>query len=234
MKLPHIVSAALDVLLPRTCPVCGATLGGDEPYLCRSCLMRLPRTHYEEIDFNVMEQHFAGKTPIERASAYFYYEKRDPYAAILHDIKYRHMPDMGRWLARRAARDMAPSGMWDGIDYLIPVPLHAAKLAKRGYNQSDYLAQGLSDVTGIPIYAAIEAVKPHATQTHKGAYERYLNSQGLYAAIPEAQQELQGKWVVLVDDVITTGATLLTCAEAIAHIPGIKVSVFTLAAARLQ
>ncbi len=233
-KLSHIVSAVTDVLLPRVCPVCGATLGGDEPYLCRSCLMQLPRTHYESIDFNVMEQHFAGKTPIERAVAYFYYEKQDPYAAIVHDIKYRNMPAMGRWLARQAARDMATSGVWNGVDYLVPVPLHAFKLAKRGYNQSDYLAQGLSDYTGIAIYEAIEAVKPHATLTRKGAYDRYRSTQGLYAAIPEAGRELKGKWVMIVDDVVTTGATLLTCAETLAHIPGIKISLFTLAAARLQ
>ncbi len=234
MKIKEVAKSAIEVFLPRHCPVCGQALDRDEEYLCRQCLLHIPRTHFEGIPFNAMEQHFAGKIPIERAAAYFFYERRDPYASILHDIKYHNMPQMGRWISRLAARQMAPSGLWQGVDYLIPVPLHATKQAKRGYNQSDYLAQGVSDYTGIPIYEAIAARKPHATQTHKSAHERYLNAQGLYAPIAEARQELQGKHVMIVDDVATTGATLLTCAESIASIPGIKISLFTLAAARLQ
>ena len=95
------LNAAADVVLPRVCPVCRQALDSDERWLCRQCLAALPRTRYEEVEFNTMEQHFAGKVPIERATAYFFYEKGSPYAAILHDIKYRSTPLMGRWLTAR-------------------------------------------------------------------------------------------------------------------------------------
>ncbi len=232
--MKEMISAVADVFLPRTCPVCGQALAADERYLCRKCLMHLPRTRFEEIRFNVMEQLFAGKVPIERASAYFFYEKQSPYAEILHDIKYHNMPHMARWIACRAARHMEASGVWQGIDYLIPVPLHIARLAKRGYNQSDCIAQGISDHTGVPICEALQAVKPHSSQTRKGMFDRFVATQGLYAAIDEAFQELQGKHVMLIDDVVTTGATLLACAECLTPIPGIKISLFTLAAARID
>lgn len=234
-RLRTLISDVAGVLLPRRCPVCGRRLADDEPWVCRGCMMRLPRTGYEQVDFNPMEQLFAGKIPIERAAAYFYYEKQNPYSAILHDIKYHGMPTMGTWMATQAVADMAPSGLWQGVDALVPVPLHSSKLAKRGYNQSEQIALGLSQATGIPVYEAIEARRPHATQTHKGMHERYLNSKDLYRPVAEAAQWLSGRHVMIVDDVVTTGATLLTCAECLhAAVPGISISLFTLAAARLE
>ena len=144
------LNAAADVVLPRTCPVCGRSLDGDEPWLCRRCMAELPRTHYERTDFNTMEQHFAGKVPIERATAYFFYEKGAPYSSILHDIKYHGTPLMGRWLTARAVTDMAGSGFFEGIDVVTAVPLHRSKRAHRGYNQSEYLARGIAGELNIP------------------------------------------------------------------------------------
>jgi len=227
------LSAATDMVMPRVCPVCGRALDSDETWLCRQCLSRLPRTRYEEVDFNTMEQHFAGKVPIERATAYFFYEKGAPYASILHDIKYHNLPKMGRWLTARAVHDMAGSRFFDGIDAVTAVPLHRSKLAQRGYNQSEYLARGIADASGIPYIEVLKAVLPHSTQTHKGALERWQNIQGNYVLKKEAAN-LAGKHILLVDDVITTGATLTVCATALQAIPGIKISLFTLAAARLD
>lgn len=228
------LGAAGDVVMPRLCPVCGQALDSDEKWLCRKCLARLPRTRYEEAEFNTMEQHFAGKVPIERATAYFFYEKGSPYASILHDIKYHGTPGMGRWLAARAVRDMAGSRFFEGIELVTAVPLHRSKLAHRGYNQSEYLARGIADALGIPYIEALKALKPHATQTHKGALERWQNIQGNYALNDKTSGRLPGKHILLVDDVITTGSTLTACATQLRQIPGVKVSVFTLAAARLE
>ena len=224
------VRAALDVLMPRLCPVCGKPLRGHERWLCVRCLDRLPVTHLEDTEFNAMEQLFAGPVSIERATAYFYYEKDAPYAAILHDIKYHSMPGMGRWLASLAARQMAPGGILAEADCIVPVPMHRSKLAKRGYNQSESIAQGLADVLGIPVVEALTATRPHDTQTRKSAHERWVNSQGLYAL--SGKTNVDGRNVLLVDDVVTTGATLLTCAKAL-HSAGARAWVFTLAAARL-
>ena len=227
------LSATADVAMPRVCPVCGKALNNDEQWLCRKCLAALPRTRYEETDFNTMEQHFAGKVPIERATAYFFYEKGSPYASILHDIKYHSLPKMGYWLTSRAVTEMAGSHFFEGIDVVTAVPLHRSKLAHRGYNQSEYLARGIADRLGIPYVEALNAVKPHSTQTHKGALERWQNIQGNYALKNDASH-LSGKHILLVDDVITTGSTLTVCASLLKSIPGATISLFTLAAARLE
>ena len=227
------LNAAADVVMPRVCPVCHQALDSDELWLCRQCLAALPRTRYEEVEFNTMEQHFAGKVPIERATAYFFYEKGSPYASILHDIKYHGLPAMGRWLTARAVRDMQASRFFDGIDTVTAVPLHRSKLAHRGYNQSEYLARGIAEALHIPYVEALKAVRPHSTQTHKGAMERWQNIQGNYALRDNADR-LAGKHILLVDDVITTGSTLTVCATLLKSIPNVTVSLFTLAAARLE
>lgn len=227
------LGAAADVVLPRVCPVCGQALDGDEAWLCRKCLAGLPRTRYEEVAFNTMEQHFAGKVPIERATAYFFYEKGSPYASILHDIKYHGTPTLGRWLTARAVTDMAASRFFDGIDVVTAVPLHRSKLARRGYNQSEYLARGIADTLNIPYVEALKAIRPHTTQTHKGAQERWQNIQDNYT-LRKTANHLAGKHILLVDDVITTGSTLTVCATLLKQIPGVEISLFTLAAARLE
>jgi ComF family protein len=213
--------------------VCGHTLGSDERWICRKCLATLPRTHYEEVEFNTMEQLFAGKVPIERATAYFFYEKGSPYASILHDIKYHGMPRMGQWLTARAVSDMTESHFFEGIDVVAAVPLHRSKLALRGYNQSDYLARGIAEAINAPCFEALKAIRPHSTQTHKGAMERWQNIQGNYTLTKDADQ-LAGKHILLVDDVVTTGSTLTVCAALLKQIPGTTVTLFTLAAARLE
>lgn len=227
------LGAATDVVMPRVCPVCGRALDVDETWLCRKCLAQLPRTRYEQVPFNAMEQLFAGKVPIERATAYFFYEKASPYASILHDIKYHGTPTLGRWLTSRAVADMAASHFFDGIDAVTAVPLHRSKLAHRGYNQSEYLARGIADELHIPYVQALKAIRPHATQTHKGALERWQNIQDNYTLKNDADR-LAGKHILLVDDVVTTGSTLTVCAKLLKSIPNATVSLFTLAAARLE
>lgn len=234
LKIKQYVQAFADALMPRTCPVCEQVLGADERYVCRSCWSRVPRTHLESVPFNAMEQRFAGKVHIERAAAYFYYEKSNPYASIIHNIKYRNMPSMGQWIAARAATDMAASGFFDDVDVVVPVPLHRDKLAQRGYNQAEMIARGIAQVTHATVSCKLVAVKGHSTQTQKGAYERWVNTRDTYATAADAATALTGKHVLIVDDVVTTGATMLACAEAIATIPDVKISLFSLAAARLD
>lgn len=235
MNIKDLISSAIDVVMPASCSVCGKPLGTGEKFLCRKCLLELPRTHYEEINFNPFEQLMAGKIPVERCASYFFYQKGDPYASILHDIKYRNMPTMGRWLTERAAKQMSGNHFFDSIEAIVPVPLHYTKLASRGYNQSEYLAKGVSRATGIPVIKAIKAVKEHSTQTHKDAVERQKNIEGAFAVSKRHIAGLQGKHVLIVDDVVTTGATLLACATVLHNaIPGVRISLFTLAAAQLE
>ena len=232
-KIKAYLQAAADTLLPRQCPVCHGTLDADERYLCRRCLATLPRTHLEDSTFNRMEQLFAGKVPVKRAAALYYYEKGNPYASIVHDIKYRNMAGMGVWIGKLAVTLMKDSHFFDGIDIVVPAPLHSDKLAERGYNQAEMIARGIAQATGATVINAVTATRPHSTQTRKGAYERWLNTRDIYTAHPHAATQLQGKHVLLVDDVITTGATIIACAEALQHIPSITLSIFTLTSSRL-
>lgn len=233
-KIRQLLQSALDIVMPRTCPVCGKTLGNSEPWLCHNCLNDMPRTHLYETEDNLLEQLFYGKTPqpIERAVGLFWYERTSPYASILHDIKYRHMPRMGQWLAALAIKEMP--GLVNDIDIVVPVPLHASKLAQRGYNQSEFIAQGIAEAGGVKVLHALEAVRSHATQTHKGAYERWENIRGAYALASGVEPQLEGKRILVVDDVVTTGNTLEACVTQIQTVPQVKVSVFTLAVTRLS
>ena len=235
ISIKRLLQDAASIIMPRNCPVCDKPLDSDERFMCRKCQMQLPLTHFHEIDFNLMEQLFAGKVPIERAAAYFYYEKSSHYASLLHDLKYRNQPQLGRWLAEQAATLMQPSGIWNDIDTIIPVPLHISKLAKRGYNQSQHIAQGIANVTGITVKPWLKARQAHSSQTKKDKFERLQSAQGLYIPTKAAIAQLQDKHVLIVDDVVTTGATLLSCAQALHKaVPSVKISLFTLAAARLD
>ncbi|MBQ0115836.1 MAG: ComF family protein [Bacteroidales bacterium] len=235
ISIKQIFRATADVLMPRTCSVCDGVLDGDERYLCRQCLATLPLTRLEKVEFNAMEQRFAGKVPIERATALFYYDRGNPYTHIIHDIKYRNMPRMGVWMGALAARNIAPTQFFDGIDFLIPVPLHRSKLIVRGYNQSMQIALGISQETGITaVDNVLIAPQPHSSQTRKGAEERSLNTSGIFKCTSRAAS-FAGKHVLIVDDVVTTGSTTLACAEALQHAcPQIKISILSLAVTRLD
>lgn len=232
MIIKDIANGLLDVLFPRHCPVCGGTLLSHEMHICTSCIFDIPRTRYHLQNFNAMEQLFAGKALIEKASGFFFYEKGNPYANILHHIKYRNKPKMGQYIASMFARELLQDNCFNNIDAIIPVPLHYSKMTKRGYNQSAYIAQGFADVLNIPVYDnIIFACRNHESQTNKGIYERWLNTQGIFNAKNTCL--IENKHVLIVDDVVTTGATLLSATQSISQVPGIKISLASLGVARL-
>lgn len=229
ISLRRILQSTADVLMPRTCSVCHGVLSCDEHFLCRQCLAEMPLTRYNGGRFSDMDQRFAGKVLIQRTYGYYYYRKGDHYCNIIHDIKYRNLPKMGEWMGSLAATEASRWHFFDGIDVIIPVPMHSDKLAKRGYNQAEWIARGISRVSGIPVKHNITAMKAHSTQTHKHRSERWTAAENIYAI--NNADELRGKHILLVDDVVTTGATLSNCAKCLMDIPGAYVSVITLAVA---
>lgn len=222
----------VNFFFPRYCPVCGEILYHPEAILCSKCDIGLPRTNHYRQRNNEVEKMFWGKIPIERAASYFYYTRGGKYDRLIYQFKYYGQKELARRIGRMAAQEMLSSDFFRSIDYLIPVPLHARRLKERGYNQSEWLAKGISEVTGIPIATHFVIRREYtSTQTRKSAYERWINMQEVFELTPEAG-ELAHSHVLLIDDVLTTGATLTACAETFRNISGIRFSIFTLAQAR--
>lgn len=223
-------SAFVHLLFPRRCVVCGAVLGEGEEGLCLKCDMDMPRTGLHLVKDNRVERMFWGKFPIEHASAFFYYRKGSGYSRLLHQLKYEGRDDLGLVMGRRLAAELKSSGFFDGVDVLLPVPLHPQKQRLRGYNQSACIARGISVVTGIGVdTTSVVRAKYTETQTHKSAYERWENVEGIFRVLHP--DYLCGKHVMLVDDVLTTGATMTACADALCCVEGIRISILALAVA---
>lgn len=217
-----------ELFFPRYCVVCGKRLLLEEKHLCLACYCALPRTRFHTLPGNEIEKCLWGKCPVNRASAFLHYAKGGIVKKLLFELKYYGNPQIGRYLGRCMAEELLPSGFFEGIDCIIPVPLHVQKQRSRGYNQSEVLAEGLSEITHIPICKeALKRVNYTETQTHKNHFERWENVRDVFEYVPVA--DLTDKHVLLVDDVMTTGATLVACADALGRVSGLQVSVLTLA-----
>lgn len=220
------ISDLIDLIFPRTCVVCGELLSPQEKDICINCLSTLPKI--EKIHLDEIEKSFWGKVEIERATSFMYYHKNSPYNNLIHRLKYKNRPDTGDRLAFIAAKEIAESGFFDDIDAIVPLPLSKRKMRQRGYNQCDYIAKGLSRATGIPVIKnAVKRLKSNETQTHKSRDERWQNVEGIFALSDAAL--LEGKHILLIDDILTTGATLASCARSIQEGCQCKISIFTLA-----
>ena len=223
------ISDLIDFIFPRHCIVCGELLSSGEKDICVNCLIALPQI--DEPQLKELEKTFWGIVQVERAAAYMYYIKGSPYNRLLHCLKYKNRPEVGVRMASIAAKELAANNFFDGIDAIVALPLSKKKLRKRGYNQCDYIAEGLSRVTGISsIKGCVERTRANETQTHKNRNERWKNVEGIFSVTkPEI---LRGKHILLIDDVLTTGATLSSCATALVE-AGCKVSIFTLAYSKI-
>ena len=220
------ISDLIDLIFPRHCCVCGETLSRQERDICLNCLYTLPKIephHKKEI-----EQIFWGKIDIERAASLMYYRKGSPYNALMHKLKYKDAPEVGTRLAEMAAKELMDSGFFDGITRIVPLPLSKKKLRKRGYNQSEYIAMGLSNITGISVdNSLVKRDIANETQTHKNRDERWENVKDIFSV--NGNVSLENEHILLVDDILTTGATICSCAATLQKECGCKISIFTLA-----
>ena len=219
-----------NLFFPHSCLLCGRQLISGERVLCLKCLSRLPRTQFHLRKDNIVECNFWGKIPVEHATSFLYYAKGGNVRQLLYELKYHGNQEVGEVMGRMMASELMCSHFFDGIDLIVPVPLHQRKKRLRGYNQSECLARGVSVVTGIPMDTKVVIRSRYTdTQTHKGQYARWENVRNLFACIFPGS--LEGKHLLLVDDVLTTGATVVSCADAFRGILGLRISVLTLALA---
>lgn len=235
---PLLLQSVADLLFPRKCPVCHGRLHLSEEALCLNCFSRLPFTLYHRWRGNPLEQRFYGTVPVERATSYLFYSPESPAHHILHQIKYYNNKGlaihMGRCMGIHLLSEEGDRFL-DGIDYLLPIPLARNRLRQRGYNQSLLLAEGISRATGIPLAPdSVVRTVDNPTQTRLNSLERWENVKGIFEATPLARKTLSGRHILLIDDVTTTGATLLSCTSAIHKaVPECRISIATLALAAL-
>ena len=225
-------SRLLDLISPRLCVVCGNRLAVTEETLCSKCYLHLPRTDFNRNLYeNVMAKLFWGQIAIEKATALFYYEPHAETANILYELKYKNHPEIGEVMGRMMAKELMGSGMFDDIDAIVPVPLARKRERERGYNQSQELAKGVSEVAGLPIYnKVVRRTKFVGSQTKRGRWERNENVEQVFELVDG--ESISGKHLLLIDDVVTTGATIIACSKELQKASHVKISVLALGFAK--
>lgn len=211
-----------DFFMPRTCHLCGCTLRESERIFCVRCIETLPRSLYHKMPLNPMERRFAGIVPFVQGTGYFIYSRNSELAAAIHDMKYRGFPSVGHRLGEIVGEELHMAGFFNGADLVAGVPMHWWKKARRGYNQTDFIARGIGDATGLKVVDVLESIRSHKTQTAMTLEQRLANLSGSFRVkYPDA---LRGKGLVLVDDVCTTGSTLRSlAAEVSAAVPDCRI-----------
>lgn len=222
----------LSLIYPNLCICCDDLLVKGEKYICTNCLIKMPRTHFHLVKNNPIEQIFWGRTQIEKGTSFFFFQKGSPYQKILHSLKYKGYKEIGTEIGRIFAAELNEVSYFDKVDLIVPVPLHPRKLRKRGYNQSEAIAEGMSLNLKIKI-STNNLYRKHynQTQTRKGRYERWENVNELFAV--KNPETFANKHILLIDDVLTTGSTLEACANALHQCENTKVSIATLAYAAI-
>ncbi|MDU0370592.1 ComF family protein [Hymenobacter endophyticus] len=232
MPLPAILSDFVSLLFPQVCLACEDVLARGEEHMCTTCRAQLPYTDYHRLPLeqNPLARRFWGRVPVQHTLSYLRFQKHGRVQHLLHQLKYRGQQEVGRVLGRWYGQELREARLHPAPDLVVPVPLHARKLAQRGYNQADSFAEGLA--TGLQIPWAAEALRRTTytnSQTQKNRIQRWQNVETVFAV---AQPEfIQQKHVLLVDDVLTTGATLEACAAALLAAGAAQVSIATIATA---
>lgn len=205
--LRMMLRAAGHMFSPAVCQICGQTLAVGESLMCSACLMDMPRTSLERYTFNEIHKRLGPSSPVDRAASLFYYSRGSRYARLLINAKYDSRPAQARELGRLCAEELEPSGLFCGLDALVPVPMHWTKRLTRGYNQTMEACRGISDVIGIPTIPLLKARSGHGVLSRLRAWERRQAVEGTFAATAEADRYDRASLMV-VDDIITTGATM--------------------------
>ena len=227
MDTKIILNELSNLFFPNCCPACNKKLLPDEEGVCLQCLYKLPRTNNFKEPDNLAETLLAGRFPFERVATFCVYTKQGVLQPLIHQLKYNNKKEIGILLGKLFGKDLLNSDFIRPIDFIVPVPLHPKKLKKRGYNQAEIIAVGLSKSTAIPVSTGNLVRSIHnPTQTKRSKTQRWENVKDIFDVLDP--QPYAGKHLLLVDDVITTGSTLEACAHALLKSSGVKISIATL------
>jgi len=227
MLLKEITRGLVHLFYPRLCEGCSIPLSGSEEVLCMGCQLQLSRTEYHAITENETAMRFAGRVPFFYATSFAYFTSEGLLQHLLHGLKYTNKKQTGIYLGKQLAYDLQQTNWISEIDAIIPIPLHNKKEAIRGYNQSELIAEGIGNVLNIPVLNNALLRKRHTdSQTKKSREERLMNMKDAFEVT--SSHLLKNKHILLVDDVLTTGATIESAALALLSMPDIKISIATI------
>ncbi|MGI6047059.1 MAG: ComF family protein [Petrimonas sp.] len=215
------------LFFPNYCPVCNNKLLPSEEGVCLQCLHKLPKTNNFNEPDNLAETLLAGRFPFERVATFCVYSKQGVLQPLIHQLKYNNKKEIGILLGKLFGKDLLGSEFINPIDFIVPVPLHPKKQKERGYNQAEIIANGLSEVTAIPVSIGnlVRSIF-NPTQTKRTKTQRWENVKDIFDVLQP--QLYADKHILLVDDIITTGSTLEACAHALLKSPDVKISIATL------
>ena len=224
----------LDLTNPRACAVCGERLAAEETLFCTVCLLHLPLTDFlTQPDDNPMTQIFWGRLPVEKAYALMYYTAHATSSYPVYKLKYLNAPEIGIELGRYVGKRLCKTGFFSDIDALVPVPLTRQHQRKRGYNQSQMIAEGIAEESQLPIWNHVVRRKSfHSSQTNKGRLERAANVEGAFELIDA--DKMKGAHVLIVDDVVTTGATVCSLGKEMRKVEDVRISLVSIGFANEQ
>jgi ComF family protein len=225
-----MINDFVSLFFPRFCLGCNGSLLKGESHVCIHCYSKITKTNSHHENDNFIMKKFYGKVKISSALAYYVFFKKGIVQHLLHSLKYDNQPTLAIELGARYAVELLKNNESLSFEVLVPVPLHQSKLKIRGYNQSEQFALGLSQILDIPVKAnALKRIKATTTQTSKTRLERWKNVDQIFEITDDG---IVGKHVLIVDDVITTGATLESCALCLLEHGAKDVSVIAIAAAK--
>lgn len=225
------ITGFLELFFPRLCVTCKRRLFTDEKYLCLHCILGLPKTNFHNDANNKVAQLFWGRVPVEYATAWLFFRKGSKYQRLIHFLKYKGVKDLGKEMGNRFGEDILDSPFGD-VDIILPVPLHEKKFRQRGYNQSERIASGLAEGLKKPLQTEnLVRIRSTDTQTRKGRFQRWQNVEGVFSVVDP--NVINGRHILLTDDVITTGSTLEAAVQALRNAGVSKVSIAALAYAEI-
>ncbi len=222
--IKNLVLDFISLFYPSVCAACNRVLMRHERLICSYCEVEMPKTFYHSLRNNPLEEVFWGRIKIEAAAARYFFRKKGKTQHLMHNFKYKGMKEIGVIIGEDYGQELITNPIFKSVDVVIPIPLHPKKKKIRGYNQSEMFAIGLSNSMGIPmdITSLIRTVAT-STQTRKSRFMRWENVKEIFKITDE--KALENKHILLVDDIITTGATIEGAAQMLMQINGVKISV---------
>ncbi len=222
-----IKESLLHLAFPHVCEGCGSDILQTKHMLCVHCIAALPQTNFHLFDNNPVEKIFWGRVPLVHATAQYYFTKESLMQRLMHQFKYKGNKELGLYMGSLMAQAILAPNRFQSVDLIIPLPLFAAKEKRRGYNQAEILCNGMAEIMKLPVIKkAIIRTKHTESQTNKNRVERWQNMEGRFELVNE--KAINGKHILLVDDVVTTGATLEACSREILKAQNVQLSIATL------